>query len=76
MEPDEELHSFQFCQEVSGVEHDYRITEMANHVFGVEKDGVVIAEVTNDTNWKQLSGEPLEKALLHKICDRIEDHYA
>ena len=76
MEPEEELHSFQFCEEVSGVEHDYRITEKANHVFGIEKDGVVIAEVTNDTHWIQLSGIPFDKDLLHKICDRIEDHYA
>jgi hypothetical protein len=76
MESEEELHSFQFCQEASGVEHDYRITEKANHIFGVEKDGIVVAEVTNGTHWIQLSGKPLDKELLQKICDRIEDHYA
>lgn len=77
MEPEnEELQSFQFCEEVSGVEHDYRITEKANHIFGVEKDGVIVAEVTNDCEWKQVSGAPLEKSLLQKIGDRIEDHYA
>ncbi|MES2275431.1 MAG: hypothetical protein V4592_05385 [Bacteroidota bacterium] len=76
MEPEEELHSFQFCQEVSGIEHDYRITEMGNHIFGIEKDGKVVAEITNETHWKQLSGKPLDSALLQKIGDRIEDHYA
>ncbi|QEM04975.1 hypothetical protein DIU31_016175 [Mucilaginibacter rubeus] len=76
MEPEEELHSFQFCEEVAGVEHDYRITEMAAHVFGVEKDGVVIAEICNDSYWKQVSGATLDQALIGKIGDRIEDHYA
>jgi hypothetical protein len=77
MEPEnEQFHSFQFCEQVAGVEHDYRITEMANHVFGLEKDGVVVAEVTNDCEWKQLSGVPVDNQLLHKICDRIEEHYA
>lgn len=75
MEPEDELHSFQYCEEVSGAEHAYRITENAGHIFGVEKDGVVVAELTNDCEWKQLSGAPLDKALLQKICDRIEDHY-
>jgi hypothetical protein len=76
MEPEEELHSFQFCQQVAGIEYDYRITEKANHAFGIEKDGVVIAEVTNDCEWKQLSGLPINEVLFRKICDRIEDHYA
>jgi hypothetical protein len=76
MEPGEELHSFQFCEEVSGVEHDYRITEKNNHTFGLEKDGVVVAELTNDCEWKQVSGAPFDRALLQRICDRIEDHYA
>jgi len=75
MEPEEKLHSFPFCEEVSGIEHSYRITEKNNHSFGLEKDGVVVAEVANDCVWKQVSGAPLEKALLQKICDRIEDHY-
>jgi hypothetical protein len=76
MEPEEELHSFQFCEEVSGLEHSYRITKTTAQVFGVEKDGVVIAELTNDGHWIQVSGAPLETALLQKIGDRIEDHDA
>lgn len=72
----EELHSFPFCEEVSGVEHAYRITEQANHVFGVEKDGVLIAELSSDGQWEQRSGTPLDAQLLQKIGDRIEDHYA
>ncbi|TSJ44420.1 hypothetical protein FO440_09645 [Mucilaginibacter corticis] len=72
----EELHSFAFCEAISGVEHAYRITEQADHVFGVEKDGVLIAELSFDSVWKQLSGNPLENQLFQKICDRIEDHYA
>jgi hypothetical protein len=76
MEPEEELHSFPFCEAIAGQEHSYRITEKAPHVFGVEKDGVVIAELTNDSHWIQLSGKALEPALLQRICDRIEDHYA
>lgn len=67
MEPEEKLHSFPFCEEISGVEHAYRITEKSNHTFGLEKDGVVAAEVTNDCGWKQLSGAPLGQALLEKF---------
>lgn len=73
---EEALHSFPFCEEVGGVEHAYRITENPDHRFGVEKDGKLIAEVSNDCEWQQISGEPLEEQLLQKICDRIEDHYA
>ena len=75
MEPEEELHSFQFCEEVSGVEHDYRITEKADHIFGVEKDGVVVAEVTYNDQWLQLSGAKLDDSVIRKIGERIEDHY-
>jgi len=75
MEQDEPLHSFQFCEEVDGVEHDYRITEKADHIFGVEKDGELIAELTNNNRWEQLSGTQLPKPLIQKISDRIEDHY-
>lgn|GEM_PF-2738922 len=73
---EEQMHSFQFCEEIAGIEHAYRITEKSNHIFGVEKDGAVIAEVTNDCEWKQLTGVPLTKTMLQKIGDRIEDHYA
>lgn len=76
MEPEEKLHSFPFCEEISGIEHAFRITEKNDHTFGLEKDGVVVAEVTNDCEWKQVSGAPLENALLQKVCDRIEDHYS
>ena len=37
---------------------------------------LVIAEVTNDCEWKQLSGPPINEVLFRKICERIEDHYA
>lgn len=76
MAPEEKLHSFPFCEVLDGVEHSYRITEMATHVFGVEKDGVVIAEVYYDGKWCQSGGDGLDPALLQKIGDRIEDHYA
>lgn len=62
MAPEEKLHSFPFCEVLD--------------VFGVEKDGVVIAEVYCDGKWCQSGGDSLNPALLQKIGDRIEDHYA
>jgi hypothetical protein len=76
MEPGDELYSFPFCQEVDRVEHAYRITAKGGHLFAVEKDGAVIAELTNSMGWRQTSGEPLEKGLMDKICNRIDAHYA
>lgn len=70
-----ELHSFPFCEEVDGIEHNYRITESPDHTFGVEKDGLLIAEISNDSEWRQKSGEALDERLLQKICDRIRDRY-
>jgi hypothetical protein len=64
------------CQEVSGVEHDYRITEKAVHVFRLEQEGLLIAELTNDNRWLRLSGKPLDKELFQRICNRIQQHYA
>jgi hypothetical protein len=75
MEPEEELHSFPYSEIVAGVEHNYRITENGNK-FGVEKDGVVIAEVANDDRWQQLTGRPLSKDLLESICNHIESYYS
>jgi hypothetical protein len=73
MEPEEELHSFPYSETIDGVEHNYRITQNDNK-YGIEKDGIVIAEVEHGENWKQLSGEPLFKELLNSICDQIEAH--
>lgn len=72
---EEHLHSFPFCENIDGIEHTYRITENANHSYGLEKDGMLIAEVSNDCERRRISGEALEERLLQKICDRIEDHY-
>jgi hypothetical protein len=70
----EELHSFPYSETVDGIEHNYRITE--NHDrYGIERDGLVIAEVSHDDQWQQLSGEPLSEHLLESICDHIEAHY-
>jgi hypothetical protein len=70
----EEIHSFYFKDTISGVEHDYRITENETH-FGIEKDGVIIAKVRRNEDWEQISGEPLPLEVLNKIYDRIKDHY-
>jgi hypothetical protein len=74
MEPEEELHSFPYDATISGKEHHYRITQNEKN-FGIEQDGVVIAEVALGVQWEQLSGEPLSKELLDSICDHIEAHY-
>lgn len=74
MEPEEELHSFPYEATIDGQLHNYRITQ-DNEKYGIEQDGVVIAEVIHGEHWQQLSGEPLSKALLDSICDHIEAHY-
>lgn len=74
MEPEEQLHSFPYSETLDGVEHNYRITENGEN-YGIERDGVVIAELIHDSAWRQLSGEPLEQQLLDSIGDRIEAHY-
>jgi hypothetical protein len=74
MEPEEELHSFPYSETVEGVEHNYRITENGTH-YGVERDGVVIAEVSHNDQWKQISGDPLSEELRRSICEHIESHY-
>lgn len=73
---EEQLNSFPFCEAIAGVEHTYRITEKAAHVFGIEKDGVVVAELYCDGQWCQANGCKLDSAQLQKIGDCIEDHYA
>jgi hypothetical protein len=74
MKPKEELHSFPYDATIGGKEHHYRITQNEEN-FGIEQDGVVIAEVALGVQWMQLSGEPLSKELLDSICDHIEAHY-
>lgn len=74
MEPEEELQSFPYDATIAGKEHHYRITQ-DEEKYGIEQDGVVIAEVAHDDDWRQLSGEPLSKELLDSICDHIEAHY-
>ena len=74
MEPEEELHSFPYDEMIDGIGHNYRITENGDR-YGIEQDGVVIAEVAHDDLWKQLSGEPLAEKVLESICRHIEAHY-
>ncbi|HTD99020.1 MAG TPA: hypothetical protein VK668_07015 [Mucilaginibacter sp.] len=76
MEPQEEqeLHSFPYQASIGGKEHFYRITQQQEK-YGIEQDGVVIAEVAHGDRWQQLSGEPLGKELLESICDHIEAHF-
>ncbi|WP_428330093.1 hypothetical protein [Mucilaginibacter sp.] len=74
MKPEEELHSFPYSETVDGVEHNYRITQNMDR-YGVEKDGVVIAELSHDDGWKQLSGEKLSKERFESICNHIESHF-
>ncbi len=50
----EELHSFTFNQVVNNVEHNYRITENEEK-FGVEKDGIIIAELSHKEKWYQVN---------------------
>jgi hypothetical protein len=74
MEPGEELHSFPYDATIGGTEHHYRITQNEQH-YGIEQDGVVIAEVTRADQWQQISGEQLSEHLLESICDHIEAHH-
>jgi hypothetical protein len=73
MEPDEELHSFPYAETIGGVEHNYRITQNDEN-YGIEKDGVVIAEIAHGEHWQQLTGEPLTKDLMDSICGHIDAH--
>lgn len=73
MEPEEELYSFPYRETIGGVEHNYRITENGDR-YGIEQDGMVIAEVAYDERWQQLSGKPLSQELLYSIGDHIESH--
>lgn len=70
----EELHSFPYSETINGVEHNYRITENIEK-YGVERDGIVIAELAHEEQWIQLSGQPLGKELIESICHYIEAHY-
>jgi len=74
MEPYEELHSFPYNETIDGVEHNFRITENGNS-YGIESDGIVIAEVSHDDQWQQISGNPLSEELKRNICEHIESHY-
>jgi len=74
MASEEELDSFPYTEIIDGIEHNYRITQ--NHgKYGIERDGIVVAEVSHDTDWKQVSGEPLNLAVFESICDNIEGRY-
>jgi hypothetical protein len=74
MEQDEELHSFPYEATVGGRKHSYRITQNEQK-YGIEQDGVVLAEVAHGDRWQQLTGEPLSKELLESICQHIEAQY-
>lgn len=69
----EKLNSFPYREMIDGVEHNYRITQNNNR-YGVERDGLVIAEVIYDKHWRQLSGKQLGKALQESIYKHIEAH--
>ena len=73
MEPEEELESFPYDAIIGGREHHYRITKNEEK-YGIEQDGVVIAEVAHGAQWEQLTGASLGKELLHSICAHIEAH--
>ena len=74
MEQEDELHSFPYSETVDGVEHNYRITQNVDR-YGIEKDGVVIAELSYNSGWKQLSGKKLSKELNDSICNHIESYF-
>lgn len=71
MGQDEKLKSFPYEATVGGHTHFYRITHDLGS-YGIEQDGVVIAEVKNDGQWQQLSGEPLGPEVFASICSHIE----
>jgi len=71
---DHHLDSFFFKKTVDGIEHDYRITDMEGK-FGIEKDGVVIAEIERNENWDQVAGDHLPEKLFDMLVQRIENHY-
>lgn len=73
-EEEQEMHSFPYEATVDGKDHFYRITQQ-HEKYGVEQDGVVIAELAHEDGWRQLSGTALSKKLLESICDHIEAHY-
>ena len=70
----EKLHSFPYAATVAGVEHQFRITENDDR-YGIEQDGLIIAEIAHGDVWRQLSGKPLSPELLESICNHIESHY-
>lgn len=72
----EEIDSFYFKETISGIEHDYRITQNEGY-YGVEYDGEIIAELQlNDyEGWMQSAGVPLPQNLIEMIGQKIEDHY-
>jgi hypothetical protein len=74
MEQVEEMHSFPYSERFGGIEHNYRITENGNK-YVIEQDGLIIAEVSHEDTWLQVSGEPMNTALLESIRQHIEAHY-
>lgn len=54
MEPNEELNSFPYDATIGATEHHYRITQ-DHEKYGIDQDGVVIAEVAHGDGWEQLS---------------------
>ena len=73
MEPEDELNSFPYDATVGGTEHHYRITQNDGK-YGIEQDGVVIAEVSYGDCWQQVAGKPLSNELLQSICNHIAAH--
>jgi hypothetical protein len=76
MEPktDDQLHSFPYEATIDGMEHHYRITQDDNK-YGIEQDGILIAEIAHGEKWRQVSGKPLGTEFMDSICDHIEAHY-
>jgi hypothetical protein len=70
METKEELHSFPFEETIGGTAHHYRITEPGQR-YAIEKDGITVGEVERGKQWMQVSGDPLDNALLSRIYNCI-----
>jgi hypothetical protein len=68
------LNSFPYEATIGGKEHFYRITSHQDR-YGIEQDGLVIAELAHGNGWQQISGKPLSKDLLQNICEYITEYY-
>lgn len=70
----ETLHTFTFKQHVDDIEHDYLVMEDEGH-FYIEKDGEYLAEIQNNEQWEQITGDPLDPDLFVTIVNMIKERY-